>query len=492
MIFDDILFEIAALCCNDETFTEIFEPCRLSEAELMKESTGFAINDSLILTAGHGVPRTPDSLVLYRGLREFKRNEAKYKWAKVIWHGGDSIDAALLQAQSPLSRSPISLVGYEKSMESVKFDACGFPAGAKIKFGELKDQCDSKQFTGKFLPGEGVKGGGNIFRIDNAPETIPEIQGASGSPIIIDRVLFGLFCRIPDPTEPEKAQAISVQQLTADAGFRKAANLDLPEEFTKLRAEIEDYIAGSRQVKAVFCRDLGLPDTIKAGDLVNCLLQLNPFPFLELLRKMKPQEFDDCDKDVCRALMIRVLPILFSGMALYVPYQQGDGYQIYQASVEIPATAELLMAGLEKRVATYRNRGDSSELIGQLAIESSPSVIMKRNNQNPTSADILQHIAEKVTTGTRHAGKRDKVPGAKLVLEARFKHDSERPHYYVLLSGHHDDNLMVAREIADQFNNYVRVILLCEEDSNEGHPEEERWMTWFEETFSEVQSFGRD
>ncbi len=367
-------------------------------------STGVPLSRRYLLTTGHGVPK-PEEQQRSAEVRFVDDFHKKCPWrkARTVWHGGEELDAALLEIpelwhdEAPDFRA----VHYSKVLpaETTPWEGAGFPAAGKITEGELAGERDSIGLNGAYLPGGHGKSQLLELTVASPPKIAGKWAGISGAPVFCEGRLIGLIKSCPENFDGHRLAAVPMRRLLENTELRKLLGYDEREKLLAQQlVKIETLLASSQEVLNALHAQ---PELASTGNnpktVVAALLNMPVKPFLLTVYQAS---FDKNARQgkarqVMEALLGELLPWLYdAGLVESVRLNLSPGI-LFSLPAATETIAEIILAGIERRPAAFRKPVPGEEYpIGAPVIELPPETGFALVQDNAVSA-FDQHMFNK-------------------------------------------------------------------------------------------------
>ncbi|NUM76227.1 hypothetical protein HUU40_17830 [candidate division KSB1 bacterium] len=374
-------------------------------------STGVPLSRRYILTTGHGVPK-PDDKKRQAEVRFVADFHHKHSWrpAKTVWHGGEELDAALLDIAELRydEASSFHAVHYSNALpvETKPWEGAGFPAAGKITAGELTGERDSEGLNGDYLPGGYGKSQLLELTVKSPPRIAGKWAGLSGAPVFCESKLIGIIKSCPENFDGHRLAAVSMRRLLENAELRKLLGYDEREKLLAQQlVKIETLLASSKEVLSALHAQPALAGKVKNPKAVAEALQnmpVEPFILTVYQASFDKNVRQDKARQVMEALLGELLPWLYdAGLVESVRLNLSPG-MLFSLPAATETIAEIILAGVERRPAAFRRPVPGEEYpIGEPVIEFPPETGFTPAQDDAASA-FDEHMFNKFARADRH------------------------------------------------------------------------------------------
>jgi hypothetical protein len=169
--------------------------------------SGYLINRSLVLTAGHVVRQAQAAEVWLCGTR-------RYHPAKIVWRSSDQLDAGLLRLETPptdnLGMAP--RFGRFGRHEAVDWECTGFPDAARVQKGHAI-LCEAVGAFGVITAGGGLVRGLLELTVHGWPRCPEGWEGLSGACVFAQCHAVGLMRELPPDFAGRRLTAVPMERI---------------------------------------------------------------------------------------------------------------------------------------------------------------------------------------------------------------------------------------------------------------------------------------
>ncbi|MGH7494798.1 MAG: hypothetical protein ACREOO_20695 [bacterium] len=340
-------------------------------------STGVPLSRRYVLTTGHGVPK-PDDDKLHAEIRFIADFHNSFPWcqAKTVWHGGKTLDAALLEISE---NHDLHSVSYTTALPrtTTPWEGAGFPAANKISEGELAGERDSKGLRGVYSPGGNLKSQELDLTVESPPDISGKWAGISGAPVFCEGKLIGIIKSCPESFKGFRLCAVPMSLLLANADLRKLLGYDEREKLlAQKQARVVTLLAGSEEVLAALHAQPALHNTPKQPlVLAEALLHMDVGEFVRIVYQASGEKnvLGGKERQAMEEVLGELLPLLYDpGVVESVRLNLHLGV-LFSLPAATAMIAEIIMAGIDRRPALYRKPVPGEEFpVGSPVIELPP------------------------------------------------------------------------------------------------------------------------
>jgi hypothetical protein len=347
---------------------EIFVPTQGSEGKTGNIGTGYPVGKGLLITACHVLfpPDQDDDYPIQLRWRHPGLQDDEKDWMPieaVVWQSPGDLDVALLRARFPRAIEGWGFLTDSKPDDSMRWVSEGFAkAGGK----------DDNQRRRVAMQGQACSAGDvdNQFELINrAPVAEDKLwQGASGSPVFVDRRILGIVITCPENFKAARLRATPCWKLLEQADFRAAIGYD---DQQRRRQQYQTQVSSllkkapnALQALAAQLNDAaalaGLATQQQADALAGRLLALEIGKLIQISRKAQ-QALQLQQLDFEAAQLSKAVRALLPGVYDFgvIAGLGPERLSIGQGFVSLPASlhtvAEIIMAGYDGRVTEYCN-----------------------------------------------------------------------------------------------------------------------------------------
>ncbi|TNE49596.1 MAG: serine protease [Deltaproteobacteria bacterium] len=172
--------------------------------------TGYAITNTLVLTAQHILPPLPSSNTPVQVELMFPNQSEEWHSASPVWTSDEELDACLLELSTSLAGVPPSLGRYDRS-STLRWQSAGFPQAAAVQKGSI-DYRDTAGLSGALTPEGSMRRGYYELTVEAAPE-MQDWPGLSGSPVFAEGRLLGFVRSVPSGFKGKRLHAVAIENL---------------------------------------------------------------------------------------------------------------------------------------------------------------------------------------------------------------------------------------------------------------------------------------
>jgi hypothetical protein len=303
----------------------------------------------------------------------------------IAWDGDEAYDVALITSAFPSVVEGSGLLSEEKPDDNMPpWISAGFAkAGGKVE--DIRRPVHMKGDVFSALDTE------KTFQLSNKtpPKDKMGWQGASGSPVFVNRRIIGVVVSCPDNFNAALLRATPMWQLLQDERFRKTIGfddmLDHRRQFVKRIVKVLAQSSPAVVTLAEQIAELGyeLPacnEEQRINYLTERLLDLDIAQAIRVCKAVHKtlceQERQDDASAIGRAIQL-ILPAIYDFSV--VKTVRSHKFDISTALVALPAgirtVAEIIMAGVDRRQTEYRsNVGDERFPEGRYSLPSMPEM----------------------------------------------------------------------------------------------------------------------
>lgn len=430
-------------------------------------STGVPLSRRFILTAGHGVPK-PDDKKRQAEVRFVADFHHKHAWrpAKTVWHGGEVLDAALLEITEVTNLYPCFYTSVLPDTTTV-WEGAGFPAASKITEGELEGERDTTGLCGKYLPGGNLKSQELDLTVEGSPKIPGKWAGISGAPVFCESKLIGIVKSYPENFDGDKLSAVPMRRLLEDADLRKLLGYDereklLAQKQRKIVALLED----SNEVLAALHTQPGLHKTPKQSQAVAlALLNMEVGKFLDTVHRgsLERDVRQGKARQVMEELLGELLPFLYDpGVVESLRLNLTSG-MLYLLPAATETIAEIIMAGIDGRPAHFRKPVPGEEHpVGAATVEPPPECGFALSDPKVPSA-FDEHMIKKYAPADRgkvtDLAKLRELVNDELEFIAEKKYSYRFRHYFFCQQPENDDQRQTLMTLQQHYPQLAFIIL---------------------------------
>lgn len=341
-------------------------------------STGVPLSRRYVLTTAHGIPESVSDKVQVRFIHDVRQSNCNWRDAKVVWRGGEDLDAVLLKI--PEVENLVSFIYSNRlPIETTDWEGSGFPAAKKVSEGELKGHRDTTGLNGKFMPGGNLKSGELDLTVEAGPDDPGKWAGISGAPVLCQGRLIGIIKSLPGDFGGKRFSAVPLWRL-----------LEMPGFCEKIEFEDRQALLDATKKRAEQLLE-------NESEVLNALLETKtmfgavakPHPVVEKLFGMDLEAFGKTinwareskrlskasQREVLDQLLNLVLPHLFDYAMVASARQHIQGGVLVRLPIATRTVAEIFMAGTDRRPTSFRQPVSGDDFpVGSRLIENPPEM----------------------------------------------------------------------------------------------------------------------
>jgi hypothetical protein len=347
---------------------EIFVPTQGSDGNEGNIGTGYPVGKGLLITACHVLfpaDRDDNYPIQLRWRHPGLQGDEK-DWIPidaVVWQSPDELDVALIRARFPRAIDGWGFLTASKPDDSMQWASEGFAkAGGK----------DDNQRRRVAMQGQACSAGDvdNQFELINrAPVAEDKLwQGASGSPVFVDRRILGIVITCPEYFKAARLRATTCWKLLENTEFRAAIGYDDQQRRRQqYLTQVSNRLKKAPKALQVLAMELhdagalaGLDSQQQADYIAQRLLELEIGDLIQRGRNAQ-QALQLHQLDFEAAQLSKAVRALLPGVYDFgvIAGLQTERLAIGQGFVSLPASlhtvAEIIMSGYDGRVAEYCN-----------------------------------------------------------------------------------------------------------------------------------------
>lgn len=389
-------------------------------------STGVPLSRRYVLTTGHGVPKPGDKKrqAEVRFVADF-HHEHSWRLAKTVWHGGDVLDAALLEIAEVTNLYPCFYTSVLPDTTTA-WEGAGFPAASKITEGELAGEREPKGLCGKYLPGGNLKSRELDLTVESPPKIPGKWAGISGTPVFCESKLIGILKSYPEAFEGHRLSALPMRRLLENDDFRKLLGYDEREkERVRKQAQIELLLTNSKNVLAALCAQPALQNQLPQPHAVAAALMVMEFEeFIHTVFKASLAESvrDGKARQTIEEILGELLPWLFDKDMIASMQSNLSTGMLVNLPVATETIAEIIMAGYERRPALYHKPVTSDQYpLGAPLIEVPPECgFTPQKHDEATAFDL--HLFKKFASADFQGKRTLDVKTLRVLVNGELRH----------------------------------------------------------------------